>query len=66
LELFPVDQPEDQRKNKADKQTGCQREENRDIFSPVIEVSRQPADPGDFPCEEKQKPDTRQDQAKNY
>jgi len=66
LELFPVDQPEDQCQEKADQQTGCQREEKSDVFSPEIEIPRQPADPGDFSRQQKQKPDTRQDQAKNY
>ena len=62
--LFAADQPENQAHNKADEQAGCEGEEERNIFPPEIKITRKSADPVDFPRQQKQHPDTRQDQAK--
>ncbi len=59
--LFPVDEPEDQRQQEADQQAGGEGEVKGHILSAKIEVPRQSADPGDFPCQQKQKADPRQE-----
>ena len=61
--LLPGDQPENQRQDQADQQTGCQGKVKCDVFPFEIIVSRQPADPGDFARQQKNKPDTCHDQA---
>jgi hypothetical protein len=60
-----VDEPEDQRQNDADKQTGGQGEIEAEVFAFEIKVSRETADPGErpFSAQHEQEPHPGQDQA---
>lgn len=53
LILFPVNQPEDERQQNADQQACCQWKVNGNVLATEIKIPGQPADPLDFPSQQK-------------